>query len=215
MSDDAAEMEDRHAGQLKELAAMGMDMARSVHAAVMAGQGPADADLRFARIARAVRQSIALEKRLSDEWAEERAIEGEARARHVRELRARTRARLDEIVERAGSDVEIEGAEFTERLADAADDASFLDRPVEEIIAQIRRDLGLTGSKGTGSDCPQSDPVPAAPGPVTRGQERPRAIQSPSAETDAASNPANDDPPSDEVAHIPCARARPPPSWMA
>jgi hypothetical protein len=146
MSDPGLEMEDRHAGQLKELAAMGMDMARSVHGAVMAGQGPPDADLRFARIARAVRQSIALEKRLSDEWAEERAIEGETRARQVRELRVRTRARLDEIVERAGSDVEIEGAEFAERLADAADDASFLDHPVEEIIARIRRDLGLAAA---------------------------------------------------------------------
>ncbi len=33
----APDMEDRHAGQLRDLAAMGMDMARVIHAAVMAG----------------------------------------------------------------------------------------------------------------------------------------------------------------------------------
>jgi hypothetical protein len=217
MSDPAAEMEDRHAGQLKELAAMGMDMARSVHGAVMAGEGPPDADLRFARIARAVRQSIALEKRLSDEWAEERAIEGETRTRQVRELRARTRARLDEIVGRAGSDVEIEGADFAERLADAADDAGFLDRPPEEIIAQIRRDLGLTplspcgrGAGGEGSHRGRRQTPEPAPDSLSGGT----AGATPHPSASPTPSPARGEGNGSAPATAPASRARgsPPPA---
>ncbi len=144
-------MEDRHAGQLRDLAAMGMDMARVIHAAVMAGEGPADADLRFARVSRAVRQSIALEKRLSDEWAEERADNPPPDHRgRAAEHRDRCRNRSHRIIETAGGEFEREGpdayADFAEALADAAEEDDFLDRPVEEIIAQIRRHLGLASS---------------------------------------------------------------------
>ena len=37
----APDMEDRHAAQLRDLAAMGMDMVRVLHGAVMAGEGVA------------------------------------------------------------------------------------------------------------------------------------------------------------------------------
>lgn len=172
-------MEDRHAAQLRDLAEMGMDMARALHAAVMAGEGPPDADLRFARISRAIRQSIALEKRLSDEWAEERADNGAASAAarpHPRNPAGGTGA------EREGDDGHAEQidayAGFTERLADPAEDEDFLDRPVEEVIAQIRRDLGVAASTPNPSSR-KGDPT----GRLVRDPAAPTAAASPSSAT--------------------------------
>ena len=153
-SDPAAARTERHLALLAELAEIGMDLAREVRRQALdaSDDAPPAADLAltFSRIARAVRQTVALEARL----AEPRQPRHAERALSVsdRWRSARRKLQVGEIV---GEIIESEAAgEFDaddlltnlqERLEDANDEeADFADRPIGELVARICADLGVT-----------------------------------------------------------------------
>jgi hypothetical protein len=124
---------------LQELAEIGMVMARNLRDQA-AADPQVDLALTFARIARAVRQTLALHAKL----------DADAKADLLRAARARVASRkvqVQHLVE-AAIDAETEDADgallgrLYERLADA-DDCDFTDKSVPEIVAAICRDLGV------------------------------------------------------------------------
>jgi hypothetical protein len=139
---------------LQELAELGMDLARDVQARALAVDAdPATAGdlvLSFARIVRAVRQTVALEAKLDRDGQAASAERAERRARDARDRVYKHKARVRDLVERA-IDAEASGdaaedllCDLNERLEDADDLAGFADRPVAEIVAHICRELGLS-----------------------------------------------------------------------
>jgi hypothetical protein len=161
----------RHVRMLQELAEIAMTAARAVGRQVaaepVADSGPAaepagiaNPGLVLTRIARCVRQTVALEAKLTADYrawvaksAEERAAALAKQAERAAAAEARKRERKKIKVERAAKTV-IECS--TERgqhdfchgmvkewLWDSDDDADFADRPVGEIIAAICRDLDI------------------------------------------------------------------------
>jgi len=140
---------------LKELADRAMDMARMIHAqaqAAFAVGKPVD-DLRFTRVTRAVRQIFALEAHLEEDL-EVRLREAEAR--HLEALEAdhhrRVGAKSDTIRTQVEDDIHSEtGGAYAvilqHRLYDWLDRRSetddFLNQPIDDIIAAIKRDIGL------------------------------------------------------------------------
>lgn len=152
---------ERRLALLEELAEIGMALARDVKAeaarAADAGEGAGDLGLRFARIARAVRQTLALEAHLeaglADELARAQARET-ARALAARDAQAglgqARRRRACEVVE----DLFRSEASPAERprlerelwdwLEAAPEAEAFAELPVGEIVLAICRDLGLS-----------------------------------------------------------------------
>lgn len=139
---------------LQELAEIGMNLARKVQARALAPEAdPAvvgDLVLCFSRIARTVRQTIALEARLERDRQADATSRAERRARDARFRAHRHKTRVRELVERA-IDAEASGdaaenllGDLNERLEDADDLAGFADRPVAEIVTHICRELDLT-----------------------------------------------------------------------
>jgi hypothetical protein len=151
-ADPAVDRAERHGRVLQELTDLGMRLAR----AVSAQAAEADAEtahglaLDFARIARAVRQTVALEARLADERQTALAARAQRRDREAAELARRRTHRIETLVERAidaeaaGDEADNLYADLRERLEDADDLAGFHDRPLPEIVALICQDLGLT-----------------------------------------------------------------------
>jgi len=153
---DAAEARaERHLAVLRELAEIGMDLARIVRREALAAEAadpeqpavPAELTLTFSRIARAVRQTLALEARLADDRLARRR-RAEAEQRVERDARGHARkAAVKDIVERiidAGDgDTERLLDHLDERLDDPLDDADFADRPLGDLVAAICRDLGV------------------------------------------------------------------------
>jgi hypothetical protein len=152
--DPAAARTERHLAMLAELGEIGMDLAREVRRQALdqTGEAPSAADLAltFSRIARAVRQTVALEAKLAEERQK-------ADADHLRRLaqeasaRGRRRKKLiEDAVERAieaeahGETAEALLDDLYERLQDPRDDADYADRPIGELIARICKALGVT-----------------------------------------------------------------------
>jgi hypothetical protein len=152
-SDPAAARIERHLRALAELAEIGMDLAREVRRQALdpSEQAPPAADLAltFSRIARAVRQTVALEARLaeppqpdhakrpplsvSDRWRSMR------RKREVKEI-------VSAVIDAEVGEYDVEGLydDLNERLDDGDEEADFADRPIGELVARICRDLGVT-----------------------------------------------------------------------
>ena len=165
-SNDRAE---RRGRILAELAELGMGLARRVHERAMAAEDAHDADrltLAFHRLSRSVRQTLALEARLERE-DQRAAVEDERRAEDHR--RGRVQARRDQVDATVRRLIWTE-AERRERgelqagldkiLAEACAAETFLEGPVEALIARIREDLGLAANDaglpppGQGADPP-------------------------------------------------------------
>ena len=148
--DDAHTRPHQRLAMLHELSEIGMRLARRVEP-----QEPdtGDVGLVFSRIARAVRQTLALEARLEAELAgltrqaaaeRERAAEQAARAPYYARSRIVRRAVVRAIeADTDDDDVEQLVDDLDERLCDREDDADFLDRPIGELVASICRDLGV------------------------------------------------------------------------
>ena len=142
---------------LHELIEMGLDMARLVHgqakaqaeaATKQAGPAGADGSVAFDRLARAVRRTVALARRLDEPVRAGR----EGAPRHLAARRQILRAVEDVIQREAADQAEEDGlnGELYERL-DAPELDDELDcRPVAEIVADICRDLGIAELSGTG-----------------------------------------------------------------
>lgn len=173
-ADPSADRAERHLRALQELAEIGMDLARLLRREAVAraeacpetwdsaSGEPAGLDLglKFSRIARAVRQTLALEARLAEYGLERtRRLESERRAERSR-LGAARKAAVRRVVEHTidadANHNDVEGLldELDERLDDGRDDADYADRPVGELVACICRDLGVTpeplGRRGLG-----------------------------------------------------------------
>ena len=147
---------ERHLRGLAELGEIGMELARlvrrqAVEQAAANPDGAVDENigLVFTRIARAVRQTFALEARLAED---RRKAEAETAARRVAETRLRVgrrKAKVSAIVERVldaegdHGDAENLFYDLGERLETDYDDADFADRPIGELVARICRDLGV------------------------------------------------------------------------
>jgi hypothetical protein len=153
-----SERTERHLRMLAELAEIGMALARQVGRQALDAGGldgdslDGDLGLVFSRIARAVRQTVALEARLE---ADARAVEVERSAAMAgREAAQRVRVRqqkvrLKKLVEQTiSSEAEMRDAEnlrldLDERLDDPDVDAELGWRPIGVIYAAICQDLGI------------------------------------------------------------------------
>jgi hypothetical protein len=142
---------ERHLRMLQDLAEIGMDLARSVqrqaHEQAAADLDAAALGLAFSRIARAVRQTVALEARLAEDrqakTAARIASQTHTRAAHRRrDVRAVVAQAIE--ADAADSDVEDLLLDLEERLADRDNEADFAERPIGELVARICRDLGVT-----------------------------------------------------------------------
>jgi len=167
---DASDMIERHGRILAELAEIGMTIARGLRAEAETGETPeaqAQAVTAFPRVARAVRQTLALEAKLKRD-ARREAVEVEAHARRELDLRIRRRKALVRAeMRRSISDATPDDDDelFHDRIEDLRDrldidllDADFADRPLEDVIADLCIQLGLA---------PPDDPIPPPPGEVS------------------------------------------------
>ena len=146
---------ERHLRMLQELAEIGMDLARGVRAQALdpaAGAAGGDFGLVFSRIARAVRQTLALEARIAQEQAardQQRLAEETRRGRDAVLRRGLIRKNtVREAVEQAIM-AEAEGEQRENLLNDLdegfgeEDELDFADRPIGEQVARICRDLDI------------------------------------------------------------------------
>ena len=136
---------------LKELVEAGMDMVRDVRAVAAEPDSP-DMSARFARVAKAVRMTLALDARLCDEA-------GVAADERVKARKAKDEARLQArkvyvynvLAHSLESDVDHDetrkGRDYEEILTEIehpdVTDEEYLTLPVSQIIARICEDLGL------------------------------------------------------------------------
>ena len=144
---------ERHLRVLQELTDIGMELARAVKARALDPEadpaGAAELVLTFSRVARAVRQTVALEARIDRDRQAAAVERAERRVRETLDRALRCKARVRDLVERAIDSEASGGAaedlllDLDERLEDADDLAVFADRPVAEIVAHICRDLGV------------------------------------------------------------------------
>jgi hypothetical protein len=156
---------ERHLAVLKELTEIGLTLARAVCAQATGEAAPdappivsTDLGLTASRIARAVRQTVALEARLAED---RRAGQADRAAKRAQETKVRAwlrKAKVQDIVERAieaqetGDAAEDLLSDLAERLADPDDEAVFADRPLPDLVARICRDLGVTPPTGLWDD---------------------------------------------------------------
>jgi hypothetical protein len=188
----------RRGAVLAELAEIGMAMARGLRDEMEAAETPetkARAMAGFTKIARTVRQCVALEARLERDAARA-AVEAQAREDgHLQRRIRRRKAHVTRWIQRAicndaqdddeGDDLAAERMEdLRERLDENLLDADFADRPLGEVVALLCADLGLDpdrilGDKGEDpedpdeepeddpgeGDPPPDDPIPEGPPP--------------------------------------------------
>jgi hypothetical protein len=140
---------------LRELAEIGMRLARGVERQAEDPEAaPGDVGLVFSRIARAVRQTLALEARFEAELQTRLLMEqGEAEDRRVREAYAPISQRSDVVRRAVGQAIEADAEDedqeeqlfeaLDERLDEHEDENDYLDRPIGELVAQICKDLGV------------------------------------------------------------------------
>ena len=159
---------ERQQAMLQELAEIGMQMARAVRDEALARAEAADEDkprppsrfgsgdlgLVYSRIARAVRQTLALETRLAEEIEQARA---QREQRRVAAIRWGMEARQHEIRDYVAEAIEAEAVEKksseheVERLLDDLDarieagdyDDVLDDAPIGELVERICADLGV------------------------------------------------------------------------
>ena len=163
-------MEERDAASLRELADLGLSLARNLAARAEAAPTGAEAErlaLSFHRVSRSVRLSLALISRLASERRQGEREERVLFERRNERRKAQVRAALTrDIYDEAETDEaealldELEGLMEDEALHEA-----FAHDPLEAAIARIRKDLGLVAeppANDPGADAPHA---PAWPPP--------------------------------------------------
>lgn len=194
--DPAEARAERHSRILQELAELGMTLARAV-AARAVETGDADLGLAFTRVARAVRQTLALEAKLAD--GREAVLAG-----HIQRLAEETAARgrrrkklVEDAVERAidaechGETAEALFDDLYERLQDPRDDADFADRPIGEMIAGICKALGVTPDPRLWEDEDWAIEEARRPGPLPQGARSETGLSASEGGPDIAHPPPN------------------------
>jgi regulator of protease activity HflC (stomatin/prohibitin superfamily) len=138
---------------LRELSEAGMNLVRGLSRELKDGASAVDIEIRYCRLAKAIRQLVALEARLGqalDDVAAGR-WEAEEAERSLRALTAQARKdaafeTLEQAVREAGDGEAFE--KLTERLDDWYSERSvereFTDKPVAEIILGACKALGIT-----------------------------------------------------------------------
>lgn len=183
---------ERHAAILAELAEIGMVMARGLREEVETTETPeakARAVAAFPKLARAVRQTLALEARFRRDAARDRVAADERVATemtgHIRRRKAQVRMWMQRaICQETPDDKETAEArlyDLYERLDDAVLEEDFALAPFPQVIAYLHRELGLTpptfgdadddddgdDEDGPEDDDPAEDPPPDPPPPPT------------------------------------------------
>jgi hypothetical protein len=178
-SDSAEARTERHLRGLAELGEIGMELARlvrrqAVEQAAASPDGAVDEHLGlvFARIARAVRQTFALEARLAEERRTARAAETRL---HVERRKTKVRTAVERVLDAEADQGDVENLfyDLTERLETDYDDADFADRPIGELVARICRDLGVTPDWSLWQDedwAIEARGAPASPPAKPRGE---------------------------------------------
>jgi len=141
-------MAERHRKVLAELTELGLDLARSLKARAEAATTPAEAEglaLAFHRVARSVRQTLALDSKLARERAGIANDERGDLRRAVTARQAQVRAPVvrDVWSEREQAEAEALIDVLEDHLDEAALYPSFLEDPVEAQVAWLRGQLGL------------------------------------------------------------------------
>ena len=143
-----ADITEQHDRMLGELADLAMDLARDLAAKAKQSDSLEDAERfsrAFDRMARSVRLTIALQRRLHADarrdWSAERITAVELRKAQVR---ATVRASIRETWDNpfAGARLDRE-RDLDERLAEEALHQAFLDAPLDVVITRLRQTLGL------------------------------------------------------------------------
>ena len=206
--DDARETDEaraeRHLAVLKELTEIGLKLARAVCAQATGEAAPdapaivsTDLGLTASRIARAIRQTVALEAKLIED---RRAGQTKRAAELAQETKVRAwlrKSKVQDIVERAieaqesGTEAERLLSDLTERLMDPDDEALFADRPLPDLVARICRDLGITPPTGLWDDADWG--IAPAATPQDWDADRPRTNSD--GPSSAACTAADPDPP--------------------
>jgi len=166
-------MAERHTRVLAELTELGLDLARSLQARAEAAASPEEAEglaLAFHRVARSVRQTLALESRLARERAGIANDERNDLRRAVTARQAQVRAPVARDV---WSEHEQDEAEaLMEVLEDHLDEAAlypgFLEDPVEAQVAWLRAQLGLPADDAGPPSFATSPPAEAPPAEARR-----------------------------------------------
>ncbi|WP_337187109.1 hypothetical protein [Phenylobacterium sp.] len=180
------DMQARHGRILAELAEMGLEVAREMKAQVLGealGETPGaetaglrqGAAAQFARVARCVRQCLALESKLRTDDRRERmeceAILDREAARRIRRRKTHVRMWMQRAVAEAydpendddADTVRMHLEDLEERLHDDLLDESFADTPIEDVIATLRRQIGLpdpNGDEAWDDDDPEDEEGP-------------------------------------------------------
>jgi hypothetical protein len=160
---------ERQLAMLQELAEIGMQMARAVRDEALARAGATDEDaparpspfgggdlgLVYARIARAVRQTLALETRVAEGIEKARTEQAHSQ---VAAIRTAFEERQHAVRDYVADAIEAEAAErgtpekdierlmdnLDERLEDGDYDDALADAPIGDLVARICADLGVT-----------------------------------------------------------------------
>ena len=197
---------ERQLAMLTRLAEIGMEIAEAAGRQAapddrQGGSEPAfrgDPGLAFARVARAVRMTIALQSRLAKDLADLDRAESQAAAAQVRARRARLHRLVEQAIEaeHAGHDdwdddkIERLSSDAWERLTDAADDLDLVaaHAPFAQVVARICADLRLSpewtarlmaASGGSRPEPPSSHPNERHSRAEARRAADPRTHQAP------------------------------------
>jgi len=154
---DTADMQARHGRILAELAEIGMTIAREMQVQVLAAETPeakAQAAAAYPRVARAVRQSLALEAKLQRDQARDDREERQAADRElgvlVQRRKTRVRLHMQRAIAEAFAEADDTGDAVAMRLEDLRDrldddllEPDFALAPFHEVIAVLHRALGM------------------------------------------------------------------------
>jgi hypothetical protein len=174
----------RHLETLQELAELGMRMARAVteQAVQQAEAGEpvvGDPGLVLSRIARSVRQTIALEAKLAEDHRAGAAkrIAGETQVRAARGKR-QVKALVERAIEADAEQTDTENLFFdlVERLEVDYEDADFADRPVAELASASAATSASPPTPASGKTAGRSR-KPTSPHAKRKGEGRERAAQ--------------------------------------
>ena len=134
---------------LHALIDMGADIARTVHAQTHPTPiaEPTDPTIPFDRIARAIRRTIILARKVAEPLPTQTAADP---AQHRTAARARIIREVEDAIQRRSSDSDAAAlhAELLDRLDSPDLDDDIASRPASDIIADICRDLGIAAVPG-------------------------------------------------------------------